>query len=1162
MLKPSVVASDNAAFIGAGGSNTTSIATRLAGGRSDLASKLAVVAGVEIRSNGDLTLGNDWNLQPSTGNRVGEPIALTLRATGNLTLAYSLSDGFGPAPGATNRSAITSNGVALDQAAASYRLIGGADLGSADVMATVRSDSSGDVVIGRESAFGGAAPAVIVRSTTGSVDIAAGRDIQQLNSQARIYTTGTPVATEDMPGFERLRVRAVDQLVRGLGRAVGPFFEDAGDVTLSAGRDVRGAPSTVMLANGLTQGVQYVTDWWYRQTDPTDAAQPAGLWSRYDLFAQGVASFGGGDIRVAAGRDVVDLDASTPLSGYSVGASGTPGTADFQGAQSRWFAGGTLDVSAGRDVVGGLLYAGGAEASLRAGGAVRGGSGATDAYMATQILHADTAWNIESAGDLKIGSPTNAALLAGTAQGLERSPRTDVVDALAANASARVVSAAGDLDVVGERPQSGSGSAPGAAAAIVPDQLLLAAPQGGISASMLVQKPIGESTLAVLARDDVKVDAVRVPVSTAPGGTVPTPLSQAALGEFFNSNLGEWAGKAIGLDRSTRTPVRVVSEFGSVATDSQPSFSARPVRLIAGQDLLIDGPLQIQHQTINELSLLQAGRDLRFAGQGSVRIGGPGDLLALAGRDIDFGRGPGMVSVGNQDNPLQLPRGGAGITLLAGVRLSDYAQAAQGGFQLLGSGFANFPAEVLVQLEALQSGGQLLDAAAQRAAAKAYAALTPAQQRERVRALVGTEAFDRDVEAYLVKAIAQAEALSAAATAATDAGAISGSVRGDDALPVPGSELLPGNTTLPRHSSAAQREAAQAKVREQLREALAGRALAAVLAQRAESLAGGTRNALALAISPYAESLRAYVSQRVGVKLDAAQAAQRFTELPLEQQALFMNRVLSGELRSAGRAALSGERIDYLRGYDALETLFSGARVRGDITLSNSQVKTEQGGDIRLAAPGGRVNVGDLAGGGIVKSASELGIVSVAGGAIEAATRLSFEVNQSRVFTLARGDVLLWASLGNLDAGRGAKTVVGAPPPVFRINEDGQFVVDTSGSFSGSGIAVLDSDSTLDLYAPLGEINAGDAGIASAGNAFLGAVRFVGADNLAVGGIAVGAPPAAPTGGATAGLGNTAQEATRSGPFSANADEEEDKRKRRARRNLLLEFLGFGPDRS
>lgn len=1162
MLKPSVVASDNAAFIGTGASNTTAIAQRLTGGRSDLAGKVTVAAGVEIRSSGDLTLGGDWNLQPVAGNRVGEPIALTLRAAGNLNIAYSLSDGFGPAPGASNRTAITANGIALEQAAASYRLIGGADLGSADVMATVRSDSAGDVIIGRESAFGGAAPSVFVRSTTGSIDVAAGRDIQQLNSQARVYTTGTPVAAEDMPGFERLRVRAVDQLVRGLGRPVGPFFEDAGDITLSAGRDVKGSPSTVVLANGLTQGVQYVTDWWYRQTDPTDAAKPAGLWSRYDLFAQGIGSFGGGDVRVAAGRDVVDLDVSTPLAGYSVGASGTPGSADYQSAQSRWFAGGTLDVSAGRDVVGGLLFAGGAQAALRAGGEVRGSSGATDAYAATQVLHANTAWTIESAGDLAIGSPTNAALLAGTAQGLERSPRTDVVDGLAAQASARVVSAAGDLRVLGERPISGSGSAPGTAAEIVPDELLLAAPLGGISTSTLVQKPIGESTLAVLARDDVKVDAVRVPVATDAAAVVPTPLSQAELNEFYNSNLGEWAGKEIGLDRSSRTPVRVVSELGSVATDSQPSFSARPVRLIAGQDLLIDGPLQVQHQNINELSLLQAGRDLRFVGQGSVRIGGPGDLMALAGRDIDFGRGPGMVSVGNQDNALQLPRGGVGITLLAGVNLSDYAQAAQDGFQLLGSGFANFPAELMVQLEALQSGGQLLDAAAQRAAAKTYAALTPAQQRERVRALVGAEAFDRDYEAYMVKAIAQAEALSAAATAATDAGAISGSVRGDDAMPVPGSELLPGNTTLPRNASAGQREAAQARVREQLRDALQGRALAAVLAQRAETLADATQSSLALAVSPYAHALRTFVSQRVGVKLDSAQAAQRFTELPLEQQALFMNRVLSGELRSAGRAALSGERIDYLRGYDALETLFAGSRARGDITLSNSQVKTEQGGDIRLAAPGGRINVGDLAGGGIVKSASELGIVSVAGGAIEAATRLSFEVNQSRVFTLARGDVLLWASLGNLDAGRGAKTVVGAPPPVFRINEDGQFVVDTSGSFSGSGIAVLDSDSTLDLYAPLGEINAGDAGIASAGNAFLGAVRFVGADNLAVGGVAVGAPPAAPTGGATAGLGNTAQDATRSGPSAANADEEEDKRKRRARRNLLLEFLGFGPDRS
>jgi hypothetical protein len=106
---------------------------------------------------------------------------------------------------------------------------------------------------------------------------------------------------------------------------------------------------------------------------------------------------------------------------------------------------------------------------------------------------------------------------------------------------------------------------------------------------------------------------------------------------------------------------------------------------------------------------------------------------------------------------------------------------------------------------------------------------------------------------------------------------------------------------------------------------------------------------------------------------------------------------------------------------------------------------------------------------------------------------------------------------------------------------------------------VLDANSTLDLYAPKGEINAGDAGIKSLGNAFLGAARFVGADNLAVGGVAVGAPPPASTGGETAGVAAAGQaSSTTATRINPEDSEEEKERKRRKRLNLILDFLGFG----
>jgi hypothetical protein len=270
-----------------------------------------------------------------------------------------------------------------------------------------------------------------------------------------------------------------------------------------------------------------------------------------------------------------------------------------------------------------------------------------------------------------------------------------------------------------------------------------------------------------------------------------------------------------------------------------------------------------------------------------------------------------------------------------------------------------------------------------------------------------------------------------------------------------------------------------------------------------------------------------------------------------------------GEIRGAGRAAsvLSGAERDaaYLRAYQALQTVFSEAGQNGNLNMGSSQLRTLQGSAITVLTPRGGVNVGELVSGPHPKSASQLGIVTGAGGNISVAVRDDVNVNQSRVFTVGKGDLLMWSSLGNLDAGRGAKTVTGAPPPVFRFDAFGNFVIDTSGSYSGSGIAVLDASSTLDLYAPKGEINAGDAGIKSLGNAFLGAARFVGADNLNIGGVAVGAPAAASSGGETAGMAVLGASATAAGPrINADDSDEEKERKRRKRLNLILDFLGFG----
>lgn len=1164
VLKPSTVDADNSAFVGAAASNTSRLTLELAAGDAALAQKLKVAPGVEIRSTGKLTLASDWNLAPTASTRVGEAPVVTLRAGGELVIANSLSDGFAAAAGATDKRAITAGGLAQSGSAASFRLIGGADLGAADPLA-VHAGSLAGITVGRAAASSTAAPPVVfVRSTTGSISMAAAGDINLgaldaagRNGQVRIYTTGEAVDASGTPGLERIGIRAADQLIRNTSGALGPFFENAGDITLNAGRDVLGMPSTIYPSSGAPSSVQYVSDWWWRQTNPTTVDHGVALWSRYDLFAQGIASFGGGDIKVRAGRDVVDLDVSTPASGYAVQAKGD------LAAQQRWFAGGDLTVSAGRDVVGGLFNAGGATASLAAGGAIGGSSAQARSYASPQLFYLDTAWTVGAGGNLQLGALSNMAAMAGAKQGIDNGPRSDTIAGLAPHSSAELLSIAGDVSLADSRPASVSGSKPGTGAAVMPDELSVAAPGGAIMAATLAQRPVGASSLQLLAQDRITLDAFQIAASLPETANWPVPQTQAELGDFFNVYKGLWASTAMGLDASGRSPVRIVSADADVLLGQLSSFSARPLRLVAGTDLLL-GPVQLQHSDANELSLLQAGRDVRVGSVvGGVRLAGPGDLLVSAGRDIDLGRGTGFVSVGNLDNSRLLPNGGANITMLAGIKLADLAPAVAGQYQLVGAGLQNFPAELAVQLAALANGGSLLTPAQMAEAVKAFAALSPQTQRDRVRALVGDALFSSATEAYLQRAVALAEANSEAATAAVAAGRIAGSTRDAQRPPVPGSELLAGAPQLISvDASKDQHEAAQASVRAALRESLAATmpaSLGAALAAKAETLDAATRRALIQAVSPYSDALTRFVNTRTASSLDAAAAAQAFQQLPAEQQALFLNQVLMAELKTAGRAALGSERVAYLRGYEALDALYPAQGRDGNIVLSNSQVKTAQGGNISFAAPAGTLNVGDLAGGGTAKAASDLGIVTVAGGHISAAVLNSVEVNQSRIFSLSLGDVLLWASLGNLDAGRGAKTVLGTPPPVYSINANGQFVVDTSGAFSGSGIAVLDAASTLDLYAALGEINAGDAGIKTAGNAFLGATRLVGADNVAVGGVVKGASLTGETsaGALSVPLPSSATAAGKREMQSAD-DDEEKRRKRRTRRNLFLDFLGFG----
>ena len=260
-------------------------------------------------------------------------------------------------------------------------------------------------------------------------------------------------------------------------------------------------------------------------------------------------------------------------------------------------------------------------------------------------------------------------------------------------------------------------------------------------------------------------------------------------------------------------------------------------------------------------------------------------------------------------------------------------------------------------------------------------------------------------------------------------------------------------------------------------------------------------------------------------------------------QQQFIEQVLFAELRASGRSAAlqpEGSR-DYSRGFNALTTLFPGSNPAigtdetnafdGDVRLFFSRIYTLDGGDIRILVPGGEINAGLATppdSFGVNKTPDELGIVAQRSGSIEALSFDDFAVNESRVFAADGGNILIWASQGDIDAGRGAKTAISAPPPEISIDPStGATRLLFPAALTGSGIQALATtpDTTagdVDLIAPEGVVNAGDAGIV-AGNLTIAAVAVLGADNITFSGVAVGVPTATVP---TAGLGNASSVAS------------------------------------
>ncbi|MBB4425814.1 filamentous hemagglutinin family protein [Bradyrhizobium sp. CIR48] len=258
-----------------------------------------------------------------------------------------------------------------------------------------------------------------------------------------------------------------------------------------------------------------------------------------------------------------------------------------------------------------------------------------------------------------------------------------------------------------------------------------------------------------------------------------------------------------------------------------------------------------------------------------------------------------------------------------------------------------------------------------------------------------------------------------------------------------------------------------------------------------------------------------FVEDVTGEKLSPLDAWTKFQTLPMLVRERFVRQVYMQELRAAGddqnTPDTSGKPRNggYNRGYAAIETLFPGSDWAGDVRTGNAKFRTMSGGSIEVLTPGGGLQVAALG----KPAPVEFGLVTLGPGDINLFARDSVTVNRSRILTFAGGNEIIWSTQGDIDAGRGAKTARVPSAPEILTDIDAVTRVIEKADISGSGIGTIIgftgvTEGDVNLIAPQGTVNAGDAGIRVSGDILIAARFVVNVDNIQVSGQSKGVPKA------------------------------------------------------
>ncbi len=1069
--------------------------------RLGLPAGVSLAPGIEIRSTGDLTLASDWNLfSDFSAAREG---TLTLRAAGNLVVNGNLSDGFDQA----GRS-----GVQQDAASWNLRLVAGADLGSAYALSVkpiaAQAAGSGSIIVGTAdtdptTVDNGAGKAI--RTGTGDIEVRAGRDLMLAHKASVIYTAGR----KDMTTWADFTT----------AKAGATYGIQGGHLDINAQGSISAQPSGQRFVEWLNrQGNLNAQGFFGPYEDGTDGVRPDGSygkltlpaeqsswWVNYGMFEQGVAAFGGGNVKVAAGGDlgnlVVALTSNMRMRGGLTAAQ--PMVMEVRN-------GGAMSVEAGGAIRGGQYYVARGAGDIRAGETATGQvinatwelQGRTYQLPLAPILSVgDAAMSVRTAGNLRLQTVVDPLLVrigvdTGRTGKLEygayMSGYTD-------RTALSLVSTGGNITFVNQSDfifrdvslasaTSGQDNLIGYAGNLYPAYMHAAALNGSLEIQGPLQVVPGNTNdVRLVAQRDVRFNTqnyamLEQMVRGAPYAEVfmayatpeMMPLPTRPAGYLYQTNMRSMMLNTIGNNSGLPAFLKAINnpDVLPLADDFDPSRIYAADGSILGLDLTSSEQTWVRAGTDirgvrvsarnirpDDVTLLEAGNDIlamvaprgsrwnpAFNGHGSIRMQGPGALLLSAGRDV-------------------------------------YAD----------------------NLQIQTTGNRQFDSVDNRPVA-------------------GTEIKGLPTQGASINVMAgmnQAAGYGAFARAYVDPANIA-------SMPDHLKTSLPDGTVVPLY-------------------------LVDGVEMRKDGFEKTTRRGLV-----------SYMLDMTGETLAPMAAWERFQQLqPLAQQQ-FLRQVYLLELREAGRdqnePGVGGlpRNGGYNRGYAAISTLFPGDAWKGDVAANTMMLRTMAGGDVNVLTPGGGLQVAAL--GATVQPG--YGLVTLASGHINVFAKKDVVVNRSRILsfvpeaTRQGSDQIIWSTVGDIDAGRGSKTVRVPSAPEVLTDVNGNTIVREKSDMSGSGIGTV-GDGDVDLVAPLGTVNAGDAGIRVAGNLNIAALHVVNADNIQVKGEIKGLPPAA-----TVNIGALTNASAAAAQASAAAQDVLQRERAAARQALPSVFtvrvLGFG----